>query len=74
MVRKGGEHHENQNRRNRRGYGSDMLSFMKEMHLNFNDFELEQMYNNCHQREGNANAQVMMPNNSMMERVTTDSI
>ncbi|MGG1445422.1 hypothetical protein ABE354_25905 [Brevibacillus laterosporus] len=51
-----------------------MLSFMKEMHLNFNDFELEQMYNNCHQREGNANAQVMMPNNSMMERVTTDSI
>ena len=44
----------------------DMLPFMKEMHPNLNDSQLEQMYNSCHQRQGNANTQGMMQNNSMM--------
>lgn len=28
----------------------DMLPFMKDMHPNLNDSELEQMYNSCHQQ------------------------
>lgn len=45
----------------------EMLPFMKETHPNLNDSELEQMYNNCHQSDGNANTQGMMQNNSMMD-------
>ncbi|MGZ9585177.1 hypothetical protein [Paenibacillus marinisediminis] len=53
---------------------NDMLPFMKEMHPNLNDSELEQMYNNCHQRAGNADTQGMMRNNSMMQRTNAGSI
>ncbi|MDT8977808.1 hypothetical protein RQP50_16350 [Paenibacillus sp. chi10] len=52
----------------------DMLPFMKEMHPNLNDSELEQMYNNCHQRGGNSNSQGMMQKNSMMQGRGTGSI
>jgi len=43
----------------------DMLPFMKEMHPNLNDSQLEQMYNSCHQREGNAVSQGMHTYSSM---------
>ncbi|GAA0135187.1 hypothetical protein YSY43_20270 [Paenibacillus sp. YSY-4.3] len=43
----------------------DMLPFMKEMHPNLNDSQLEQMYNSCHQREGNAASQGMHSYSSM---------
>ncbi|KJB86494.1 hypothetical protein AZ66_18555 [Paenibacillus sp. E194] len=56
------------------GTFKDMLPFMKEMHPNMNDSELEQMYNNCHQRRGNSNYQGMMQNNSMMQGKRTGSI
>lgn len=45
----------------------DMLPFMKEMHTNLNDSELEQMYNNCHPNDENMNTQGMMQNNSIMQ-------
>lgn len=41
---------------------NEMLPFMKQMHPQMNDSELEQMYNNCHQREGNTNFRGMMRN------------
>lgn len=53
------------------GTFKDMLPFMKEMHPNLNDSELEQMYNNCH---GNSNTQGMMQNNSMMPAEKLGSI
>ncbi|WP_339265444.1 CUE domain-containing protein [Paenibacillus sp. FSL K6-1330] len=49
----------------------DMIPFMKEMHPNLSDSDLEQMYNNCH---GNSNTQGMMQNNSMMPTVNSGSI
>lgn len=52
----------------------EMLPFMKEMHPNMNDTELEQMYNSCHQREGNVNSQGMMQNNTMMQKSNAGSI
>ncbi|WP_232697377.1 hypothetical protein [Brevibacillus daliensis] len=52
----------------------EMLPFMKEMHPNLSDSELEQMYNSCHQRQGNENTQGMMKNNSMMRTSDVGSI
>ncbi|WP_152394254.1 hypothetical protein [Paenibacillus guangzhouensis] len=52
----------------------EMLPFMKEMHPNYNDTELEQMYNNCHQSGGNSNNQGKMKNNSMMQKTKLGSI
>jgi len=46
----------------------DMVPFMKEMHPNLNDNELEQMYNDCHQRFDSSSNRGMMHNNSMMQR------
>jgi hypothetical protein len=49
----------------------DMTPFMKEMHPNLSDSDLEQMYNNCH---GNSTTQGMMQNNSMMPTINSGSI
>lgn len=49
------------------GTFKDMLPFMKEMHPNYNESELEQMYQNCHQGEGYTNSRGMMNNRSMMQ-------
>ncbi|TCZ75402.1 hypothetical protein E0485_17520 [Paenibacillus albiflavus] len=46
----------------------DMIPFMKEMHPNLNDNELEQMYNDCHQRLDSSSNRGMMRNNAMMQR------
>ncbi|MCJ8014753.1 hypothetical protein MUG84_24020 [Paenibacillus sp. KQZ6P-2] len=52
----------------------DMLPFIKEMHPTMNDSQLEQMYNNCHQKEGNSDTRGMMQNNDMMQRTNAESI
>ncbi|MDR0269682.1 hypothetical protein [Paenibacillus sp.] len=45
----------------------DMLPFMREMHPNLGDSELEQMYNGCRQQgEWNSNSSRMMYKNPMM--------
>ncbi|PJN55494.1 hypothetical protein PAEVO_22150 [Paenibacillus sp. GM2FR] len=49
----------------------DMIPFMKEMHPNLSDSDLEQMYNNCH---GNSIPQGMMQHNSNMPAVNSGSI
>ncbi|HEY2493175.1 MAG TPA: hypothetical protein VGI33_09710 [Paenibacillus sp.] len=51
------------------GTGSvrEMRPFMKEMHPNLNESELEQMYNSCHQQgRDNTYSARMMHNNSRM--------
>ncbi|OAB46233.1 hypothetical protein [Paenibacillus glacialis] len=45
----------------------EMRPFMKEMHPNLNESELEQMYNSCHQQGSDNNySSRMMNNNSRM--------